>query len=77
MAERNELKEELLATDPLFQSLHAEHQAHESRLEELSRKTSLSQSDELEEKQIKVHKLQLKDRMESMLREYQSSRASV
>ena len=77
MADKEVLKEELLVKNALFKSLHNEHRAHEGRLQELSQKSLLSQSDELEEKRIKVHKLQLKDRMESILSEYQDSRISA
>jgi uncharacterized protein YdcH (DUF465 family) len=37
----------------------------------------LSQDDEIEEKRIKLHKLVLKDRMESILRSHRESRVSA
>ena len=54
MADKEVLKEELLVKNALFKSLYNEHRAHEGRLQELSHKSLLSQSDELEEKRIKV-----------------------
>lgn len=68
---------ELLETDPEFRRLYQEHQSCERRLEELSHKSLLSQDDEIEEKKIKVHKLALKDRMESMVREHEGARATA
>lgn len=67
------LKEELLATDETFRRLHEEHQRHEHRLAELAAKSLPSAEDEVEEKQLKRQKLQLKDRMEAMLRAHRES----
>jgi uncharacterized protein YdcH (DUF465 family) len=71
------LKEELLATNDDYRRLFKEHQSQERRLEALHRKTSFSQEDELEEKQVKLHKLHLKDQMEAILRAAQSSMVSA
>lgn len=62
------LKKELFDSDEDFRALFQEHQKFEERLEELLEKSLLSEEDELEEKQIKRQKLQLKDRMEIILR---------
>ena len=51
-----------------FRRLHDEHQECERRLADLSRQSSLSEEDELAAKQIKRHKLFLKDRMEQIAR---------
>ena len=69
MPHRDALKDELLRTDAEFQRLHAEHQEYESRLQAIHQKSLLSQEDEVAEKQIKLHKLALKDRMEQILHE--------
>ncbi len=74
---RDDVKEELIATDEEFRRLHEEHQTCERRLAEISQKSLLSQDDEVEEKKIKLHKLNLKDRMESMLRTHRESRVSA
>jgi uncharacterized protein YdcH (DUF465 family) len=77
MSERDELKEELLHTDPEFRRLVEEHQEYERRLNEINQKSLLSQEDEIEEKKIKLHKLVLKDRMEDLLRHFKESRVAA
>lgn len=67
MPHRDALKDELLRTDTEFQRLYAEHQEYESRLQAIHQKSLPSQEDEVAEKQIKLHKLALKDRMERIL----------
>ncbi len=62
--------QELLETDDEFGRLYAEHRDCERRLEDLQHGSSLSQEDELAAKQIKRHKLFLKDRMEQIAREH-------
>jgi uncharacterized protein YdcH (DUF465 family) len=74
---RDEIKEELIATDEEFRRLYEEHQSCERRLAELNQKSLLSQDDETEEKRIKLHKLNLKDRMESIVRAHRESRVSA
>ena len=63
-----ELKEELIRTDDDFRRLFQEHQACELRLETINGHT-LSPETEIEVKRIKLHKLALKDRMYTILRE--------
>lgn len=77
MSERDELKEELLQTDPEFRRLVEEHQEYERRLHEINQKSLLSQEDEIEEKKIKLHKLVLKDHMEDLLRHFKESRVAA
>jgi uncharacterized protein YdcH (DUF465 family) len=77
MSNRDDMRDELLQTDEEFRRLHAEHQDYERRLAELHHKSMLSQDDEIEEKRIKLHKLVLKDRMESILRSHRESRVSA
>lgn len=67
MPDRNDIQE-LIDTDPEFSRLYEEHQDCERRLDELQTKSSLSEEDELAAKQIKRHKLFLKDRMEEIAR---------
>ena len=67
MPNRDALKVDLLRTDEEFSRLHAEHQQYEERLQAIYQKSLLSQEDEVAEKQIKLHKLALKDRMEQIL----------
>jgi uncharacterized protein YdcH (DUF465 family) len=77
MSTSDALKEEMLATDDEFRRLHAEHGQCEQRLAELATKSLLSQDDESEEKQIKRHKLTLKDRMAALMRAHEMARVAV
>ena len=67
------MKEELLKTDDSFRSLYEEHQGCKTKLTEIRAKTLLSEEDENEIKRIKLHKLALKDRMESIARVQQEA----
>lgn len=71
------LKQELLADNPEFKALYDDHQAAEQRLEELAEKSFVSQEDELAIKQLKRHKLYLKDRMEAIVRAHTDSQVSA
>jgi uncharacterized protein YdcH (DUF465 family) len=62
------LKEELLRSDDEFHDLVAKHHELEDRLHELTAKHYLSEPEQLEEVNLKKRKLQLKDRMEDILR---------
>ena len=64
-------KAELLETDSEFKRLYDEHQDCEGRLESLQDHT-LSAEEESQAKAIKLHKLALKDRMESLIRAHDS-----
>ncbi|HEX5758520.1 MAG TPA: YdcH family protein [Thermoanaerobaculia bacterium] len=77
MHHRDDLRDELLQSDEEFRRLFEEHQDYERRLADLYRKSMPSQDDEIEEKRIKLHKLALKDRMESLLRSRRESRVSA
>lgn len=70
MAILDDLKRELLRTHDDFRTLHEEHQECESRLAQMAQITLPSPEDEVEEKRLKIHKLELKDRMEEILREH-------
>ena len=73
----DELKRELLAGNPEFKALYDDHAAAKQRLKELAEKSFLSEEDELEVKQLKRHKLFLKDRMAAIVRDRQSSQVSA
>ena len=64
-----DLKDQLLQTDEEFHNLFAKHHELEGRLHELTEKHYLSQPEQLEEVTLKKRKLQLKDRMEDILRQ--------
>ena len=59
-----------------FRKLYDEHQACETQLEELVGRPVLSPVDHSEAKRIKLHKLALKDRMESIIRSHALQAAS-
>jgi uncharacterized protein len=65
-----ELKDYLLQTDQEFRQLAARHHDFDVRLHELSSKHYLSDAEQLEETTLKKRKLQLKDRMEDILRRH-------
>lgn len=74
MTQNDDLKAELIESDPEFRQLHEEHQEYDRRLLVLTQKTLPSQEDEAEEKKIKLHKLMLKDHMEEILRSHREAR---
>jgi uncharacterized protein len=67
------LKEELLRTDEEFHQLVAKHHELEDRLQELTAKQYLSEPEQVEEVNLKKRKLQLKDRMEDILRRHRDT----
>lgn len=69
MASSQQLRETLLQTDEEFRRLSEQHRDLEARLNELSRQLYQNGTEELEEATLKKRKLQLKDRMEEILRE--------
>ncbi len=69
MPNSDDLKHELLRTHDGFKRLFEEHRQCEQRLVELGQQSLLGPEDEVEEKRLKIHKLALKDQMESILRE--------
>jgi hypothetical protein len=60
----------LLQTDDEFRQLAARHKELEQRLAELSDKAHLTEPEHLEQATIKKRKLQLKDRMEDIMRRF-------
>ena len=69
-AQPQDLKEELMRTDEEFHNLAARHHELEDRLHELTAKHYLSEPEQVEEVTLKKRKLQLKDRMEDILRRH-------
>ena len=65
-----DIKEQLLQTDEEFHQLAVKHHELESRLDELSNKHYLSEPEQVEQVTLKKRKLQLKDRMEDILRRH-------
>jgi uncharacterized protein YdcH (DUF465 family) len=74
-AQPQDLKAELLRTDEEFHKLAAKHHELEDRLHELTAKPYLSEPEQLEEVTLKKRKLQLKDRMEDIMRRHRQGHA--
>ena len=74
-ADTSDLKELLLKTDAEFHTLAQKHQQLEGRLHELTGRPYLSQPEQFEEATLKKRKLQLKDRMEDILRRRRQEQA--
>jgi uncharacterized protein YdcH (DUF465 family) len=77
-AEAQEVKNFLLQSDEQFRQLAEQHHQLDDRLHQLIEKHYLSDTEQFEQVTLKKKKLALKDRMESIVREYarQHSRAS-
>jgi uncharacterized protein YdcH (DUF465 family) len=69
----HQLRELLLQSDEEFRDLALKHHELDDRLHELSSRPYLSESEQLEEVQLKKRKLQLKDKMEDILRNHRPS----
>ena len=72
-----ELKELLLQNDEEFRQLATKHCELDDRLHELSAKPYLSEPEHLEQVKLKKRKLQLKDRMEEILRRHRDETAQA
>lgn len=69
------VKEELIQSDDAFRSLYEEHLEYKQRLVDIRHKSLPSEEEESEIKRIKLHKLNLKDQMEAMLRDHSGDAA--
>ena len=67
-AEAQEVKNLLLESDQQFRTLAEQHHQLDDRLHQLIDKHYLSDTEQIEEVTLKKKKLQLKDRMEDILR---------
>ncbi|MGH9312330.1 MAG: YdcH family protein [Vicinamibacterales bacterium] len=72
-ADSSQLRNRLLSNDQEFRELAAQHHDLDERLHSLSSKPYLSNSEQVEETQIKKRKLHLKDRMEDILRRHRTA----
>jgi hypothetical protein len=67
----------LLQTDDEFRQLATRHKELEQRLVELADKAHLTEPEHLEQATIKKRKLQLKDRMEDIVRRFDETRRTA
>jgi hypothetical protein len=72
-AQGQDLKDLLLQSDEEFRNLVARHHDLDDRLHQLTEKPYLSEPEQLEEVNLKKHKLHLKDQMEGILRRHRQS----
>ncbi len=75
MAEAQDAKDLLLETNDEYRQLASRHHELDEQLVALESKPYLSDAEHVEEINLKKQKLQLKDRMETILRTYRSSHA--
>ena len=75
MSQADNIKEELMASNPEFREMAREHGRYEQRLSELSALTYPSDEEQLEEVTLKKKKLALKDQMYSLM--LQAEKAST
>ena len=68
-----DLKDELDRTNQEFHELVTRHHELEDRLHQLTAKTYLSAPEQVEESTLKKRKLQLKDKMEDILRRHREA----
>ena len=68
MSEQQDLKDLVMQTDEEYHQLATQHHELDDRLHQLTDKPYLSEPEQLEEVNLKKRKLQLKDRMEEILR---------
>jgi len=68
-----DLKHLLIETNQEFRELASKHHSLDDRLHELESKHYLSDAEQFEEVSLKKRKLNLKDRMESILREHRTT----
>ena len=71
----DEIRHQLLQSDEEFRQLVAQHQDLEQRLNTLSGKPYLNEQEQFEQMTLKKRKLQLKDRMEEVLRQHRQTLA--
>lgn len=73
MTKADNLKEELMTTNPEFRELVREHGRYEARLSELSALSYPSDEEQLEETTLKKKKLAIKDQMYSLMLQHEKT----
>ena len=72
-AETQEIRNSLLQSDEQYRKLFEQHHELDDRLHELTDRQYLSSSEQIEEVTLKKRKLQIKDRMEDILRRHRQA----
>ena len=73
MTKADNIKEELMTSNPEFRELAREHGRYEARLSELSTLSYPSDEEQLEEVTLKKKKLAIKDQMYSIMLKHEQS----
>jgi len=73
MPDFEEMKKKLLESNDEFRQLATQHHMLDERIHNLAHRQYLSEPEQLEEVTLKKKKLQLKDQMENILRQYRGS----
>lgn len=68
-----DLRARLLETHAEYRELSSRHQELDRRLQDLARKPYLTPAEQIEEVTLKKRKLQLKDRMEAIVRRHRDA----
>ena len=69
------LRDSLLSQNDEYRRLNEQHHEYESRLSSLTQKAVLNDDEQIEEITLKKKKLQLKDRMEAIARQFREGSA--
>lgn len=72
MLKEEEIKDQLMSSNPEFRRLVEEHRQHEGRLQALHKLHHMTEQDHLEEVHLKKKKLHLKDQMNSMILKFRT-----
>ncbi len=73
MPDAQDLKEQLLRTDAEYRELYQLHHELDEQIRSMATNPHPSEEEQLEEVQLKKRKLQLKDRMEDIVRRAEAS----
>ena len=66
------IREQLMANDPEYKRLSAEHARYAAQLDQLASKHYLNEQEQIEEVRLKKLKLHVKDQMEELVHRFQS-----
>ena len=69
------LRDSLLSQNDEYRRLNQQHHEYESRLSSLTQKAVLNDDEQIEEITLKKRKLQVKDRMEAIARQFREGPA--
>ncbi|MBI3932354.1 MAG: YdcH family protein [Acidobacteria bacterium] len=77
MAQSTGVLKERLLTNEEYRRLEQQHHEYETRLQTLTEKAVLTDEEQVEETTLKKKKLQVKDRMEAIARQYREGAVHI